>query len=81
MKKMPVVGILLAAAMVCALQLNCVFTVPPPPPPQEAIIAPAPYPDAVWVRGYWQWGRWHHHYKWVPGHWKIRRHGVWVIIH
>ncbi len=63
-----------------AVHLNCAVMLPPPIPPEEMVIVPPPYPDAVRVNGHWQWRRWQHRYVWVPGHWKVRRHGVWVIV-
>jgi hypothetical protein len=48
----------------------------PPPPPQTEVVGVAPYPDAVYVNGYWRWhgGR----YVWAPGYWERPRPGrVW----
>jgi|GEM_PF-655514 len=80
MKKMFFSASLLAIVLMISLQLNCTVTLPPPPPPEETVIAAPPYPGAVWVRGHWQWRRWHHRYVWAPGHWKVMRQGVWVIV-
>lgn len=56
----------------------------PPPPPQQEVIGVAPYPDAVYINGYWGWeggrhvwhhGRWDHGrpgYVWQPHHWAAR---------
>ncbi len=41
---------------------------PPPPPVAESPPQVAPYPNAVWVAGYWHWTGMH--YAWIPGHWE-----------
>ncbi len=63
-----------------------------PPPPREEVIVARPYPEAVWIPGYYRWdgrhrdyvwveGRWgrppHPHDEWVPGRWE-KRHDEWV---
>jgi hypothetical protein len=65
---------------ILSLQLNCVATIQPPPAREEVVVAARPYPDAVWMKGHWQWKRWHREWVWVPGHWQVRRHGAWVIV-
>lgn len=47
--------------------------VPAPPPERVEVIVPAPYPEAVWVPGYWSWNRRHREYRWVPGYWRSGR--------
>ncbi|MES2208544.1 MAG: YXWGXW repeat-containing protein [Pseudomonadota bacterium] len=50
-----------------------------PPPVREEIVRTAPYPDYVWISGYWGWnGRRH---DWVPGHWSAPRPGYRWIPH
>lgn len=44
---------------------------PGPPPPVRVEVMPVrPYPDAVWVRGYWFRNRRFHRWEWVPGRWR-----------
>ncbi len=65
------------------------------PPPVRVEVRPArPFPNAVWVAGYWNWngtrfvwvsGRWvkpRRGMVWVPGHWRHMRRGWrWVPGH
>lgn len=48
-----------------------------PPPPRTEYPGYPPYPDYVWISGYWSWaGRTH---VWVPGRWSAPRPGyLWV---
>jgi hypothetical protein len=46
-----------------------VVSQPPPAPPPEAI-GTRPFPQAVWVSGYWGWGN--GAYVWTPGRWVER---------
>lgn len=49
-----------------------------PPAPLVEIIPPAPYPDYVWINGYWWWSG--SSYVWIRGHWSAppRIGLVWV---
>ncbi|MDE3057811.1 MAG: YXWGXW repeat-containing protein [Bacteroidota bacterium] len=49
-----------------------------PPPPRHEVVVVRPYPDAVWVPGYYRWR--HHRYVWIHGYWIRRPHPyvVWV---
>ena len=40
-----------------------------PPPPRHEIIVERPYPDAIWVPGYYNTYP-GHRYGWVPGFWR-----------
>ena len=43
----------------------------PPPAERIEVIPVAPYPTAVWIRGYWvRSGGYHHRWYWVRGHWR-----------
>lgn len=56
----------------------------PPPAPQEEVVGVAPYPNAVYVNGYWGWeggrhvwhrGAWQHNrpgYVYAPHRWEQR---------
>lgn len=46
-----------------------VETPPPPPPPRHEVIYQRTVPEAVWIQGYWMYGR--GGYAWVPGRWEI----------
>lgn len=82
------------------LLVGCVAYVPPPgngyyapgPPPEPMVeVRPAiPYPEAVWIGGYWAHygGRWawrggyydrrpHPGAAWVPGYWHHYGHQGW----
>lgn len=52
-----------------------------PPEPRVETYGPPPYPEAVWIPGYWAYrgGEW----VWIPGHWekRPRSHAVWVPGH
>ncbi len=64
---------------------NCasrtVYVVKAPPAAKVKVVkTPAPYPNAVWVKGRWSWrsGR----YAWIHGYWvKPRRGYLWVQGH
>jgi hypothetical protein len=70
----------LIVVFVVSLCPQCVLTLPPEPPLEERVIKQPPYPDALWVEGFWQWQKWQHRYIWTPGYWKVKRHGVWVRV-
>jgi len=58
-----------AAVIMVPLLSSCATYVRPAPPPLQAeVIGPAPYPDAVWIRGFWVWRQ--GGYVWIPGHWR-----------
>ena len=42
----------------------------PPPPVRVEVVPVAPYPTAVWIRGYWFRDRYRHRWVWLPGHWR-----------
>ena len=43
----------------------------PPPPDRIEVIPVAPYPTAVWIRGYYIRDRYHRRgWIWMPGHWR-----------
>jgi hypothetical protein len=47
---------------------GCVAVVRAHPPPARVEVRPAmPYPDAVWIGGYWQ--RQHNDWIWIGGRW------------
>lgn len=48
-----------------------------PPPPRREIIIERPYPDAIWVPGYYN--HYGYRYLWVPGYWRrpARFHSGW----
>ena len=41
----------------------------PPPPARVEVVGVAPYPGAVWIRGYWVRG-YRHRWVWVRGYWR-----------
>ena len=47
------------------------------PPPRREIIIARPYPDAIWVPGYYN--NYGYRYLWVPGYWRRpqRFYGRW----
>jgi hypothetical protein len=64
-----------------------------PPQPIEEVRPAAPFPDALWIPGYWDWsgvryvwvaGRWSARpqgYAWEDYRWKHRRDGKWEHKH
>jgi hypothetical protein len=42
-----------------------------PPNPIAEVVPPKPYPNAVWVSGYWDYNDQLFEYFWVPGAWVI----------
>jgi hypothetical protein len=50
----------------------------PPPGPQEAPTSAQPFPEAVWVPGYYVWQN--NQYTWTPGRWERPPQGrtIWV---
>lgn len=44
-----------------------------PPPVRLEAYGPAPYPDAIWIGGYWGWDNGRH--QWHGGHWDHNREG------
>jgi len=91
-RKMAIVCLLILISGMAILLLGCpppVVMIRPPEPRVEVYGSP-PYPEAVWIQGYWkhrrgEWiwvpGYWERrprpHAVWVPGHWEARR-GGWV---
>ena len=54
-------------------------TVTPPDPIVETP-PPAPYPDALWSGGYWDWEPAQRHYVWIGGRWiRAPRPGVVIM--
>ena len=60
-------------AVICAFAILLVGCPPPvvkvrPPEPRIEHYGPPPYPEAVWIEGYWRHerGEW----VWVSGHWE-----------
>ncbi len=52
----------------------------PPEPRVEVKLIPQPAPSAVWMPGYWKWGR--HRYVWSKGYWEKNPRGVdWIPGH
>ncbi len=79
-RKVAIIGSLLLILGLAIVFLGCgptVVSVRPPEPRVEHYGA-APYPEAVWIEGYWQHrgGEW----VWLPGHWERRPkpHAHWV---
>ena len=50
------------------------YVQPAPPPDEVEVIGIAPFPQAVWVPGYWQWHKRHREYRWVHGYWGGAEH-------
>ena len=72
-------GTVMLSIVSAALLSGCVAYgtayIPAPPPAQVEVIGVAPYPQAIWVPGYWSWQRRHRQYHWVGGRWKGNKHG------
>lgn len=65
--------------MVMSVIIGCIAYVPNPPPQAMVEVRPAvPFPEAVWIGGYWahRYGNW----VWVPGYWGRRpwAGAIWV---
>ncbi|MGA3051916.1 MAG: hypothetical protein ABSE00_08365 [Chitinispirillaceae bacterium] len=60
------------------IETGCVVGVAPAP--RAEVVVTAPYPDALWVPGFWQWRWWRFGYVWRPGYWRVHRHGRDIII-
>ena len=75
------------------LHVGVGINIGPPTPVHEEIVVVKPYPNAVWIPGYYRWapksrqyvwvkGRWgrapHAHMVWVPGRWE-QRNKEWVF--
>ncbi len=78
MKRMAMLGLLLAAAMTTAhagpnISWGVTISSGTPPPPVRYEPVPAPRVGYVWVEGYWNWNGGAH--VWVPGHWVRARSG------
>jgi hypothetical protein len=43
---------------------------PGPPPDRVEVIGVAPFHDAIWIKGHWDWERGAHHYRWHEGYWR-----------
>ncbi len=50
-----------------------------PPVPRVEVVGVAPYPNYVWIGGYWNWVGGRH--EWVPGRWAPGRAGYHWIGH
>lgn len=80
-------GVLALASTGCARRARVVYAGTPsggaviyqPPPPAQVVVQrpPAPYANAVWVEGHWQWNGTQH--VWVPGYWVQARPGYSFI--
>jgi len=76
---------IVAFAVVAALTLSvvgCVTVVRTGPPPARVEVRPvAPYPEAAWIDGHWDYrgGNW----VWLQGYWERRPYpgAVWVPGH
>jgi hypothetical protein len=95
-RKAIIFGWLIASLSVVPL-LGCApaVVVVRPPEPRFEVYGPAPYPEAVWIPGYWKHGRgewvWVQGYWtkpprpqaiWIPGYWEPGRGGwVWISGH
>jgi hypothetical protein len=51
------------------------YTYAEPPEAQVEVQGVAPYPDAVWINGYWGWDT--TRYNWRPGYWTHARPGYY----
>jgi len=51
-----------------------------PPQPIVEVIPARPYPDAVWIAGYYSWHPHRHRYVWRRGYWTHapHAHAVWT---
>ena len=60
------------------LHVGIGINIGPPAPVKEKIVVVKPYPNAVWIPGYYKWRPKHHSYVWVKGHWDRppHAHGV-----
>ncbi|HMK51985.1 MAG TPA: hypothetical protein VK551_05715 [Thermodesulfobacteriota bacterium] len=96
-RKVAIISSLVVLCALAILVLGCppsVVQTRPPEPRVEHYGAP-PYPEAVWIEGYWrhergEWdwvqGHWERrpkpHAHWVPGRWEPREGGwVWIKGH
>jgi hypothetical protein len=59
--------------------MGCIAEIRTAPPPARVEVRPAvPFPDAVWIGGYWEYR--HRNWVWAPGHWgkRPRPGAVWL---
>jgi hypothetical protein len=62
-------------ASVLMFENGCVVAAGPPGPPPAPIVEAygvAPFPDAVWIGGGWDWHPEHRRYEWRHGEWRHR---------
>jgi len=82
-KKMVIIGLFIVISGVTFFLWGCGPSVVyvRPPEPRVEVYGPPPYPEAVWIQGYWKHkgGEW----IWVPGHWERRPKpfAVWIPGH
>jgi hypothetical protein len=87
---------LIAAVALTMSVMGCVEVVRTgPPPPRVEVRTVAPYPEAVWIDGHWDYrgGNWvwlQGHWErgpfpgatWIPGHWRETPNGwKWIPGH
>lgn len=48
-----------------------------PPPERVEVVAVAPSPEHVFIRGHWRWER---GWVWEAGHWEVRRAGHEFVV-
>ncbi|MCB9591454.1 MAG: YXWGXW repeat-containing protein [Sandaracinaceae bacterium] len=80
-----VLGVVAMTATGCARRVYArssgtvyVQSAPPPPPATRVVVRPAaPYSNAVWVEGHYQWNG--AQYVWVPGHYVQQRAGYTFV--
>jgi hypothetical protein len=66
--KIALISLPLMTAMPSFAQVSFDFHYGYPPPPRREIIIERPYPDAVWIPGYYD--RIGYRYVWTPGYWR-----------
>jgi len=80
--------------MISACAPKVVYVQQAPPKKKTEIMVVKPYPNAVWISGYWKWNPRKHKYVWVKGHWEKakygrtwksgkweKKHGGWIRVH
>ena len=80
-RAMVLAGALLIAASSALSQVSIGIGVQigPPPPPRYERMGPAPYHQAVWIRGHWMWDDYAGRYVWTRGYWAPARPAyVWM---
>ncbi len=73
---------IISALFSSACATKVVYIKEEPPVKIVEVKTAKPYPNAVWISGYWQWNAIKYKYVWISGYWvKPHKNKVWISGH